>query len=201
MNANQHPPDHRSKPRRRGEQLRDAILQAALVELAEAGYARLSLDRVAARARVSKASLYRRWPGKAELVIDTMYTTLPSPEELPVTGSLRGDLLALFRRVAATLTGPLGHALRGLLSDTVRDRETAERLRALSRGRGSQAMLTLVERAERNGELASSVISLRRLEAGHAMLRHEFLINGTITDDFLTSLVDEVVVPLLKGTS
>jgi AcrR family transcriptional regulator len=61
--------DHRTRPRRRGHALDKAILQATLVEIDMSGYAALSMERVAERARASKASLYRRWPSKVELVL------------------------------------------------------------------------------------------------------------------------------------
>ncbi|WP_198165907.1 TetR/AcrR family transcriptional regulator [Agromyces laixinhei] len=190
-------PDHRSGPRRRGDALRAAIVEAVMDELAESGYDRLTLDGVAARARVSKASLYRRWPGKPELVVDAVYTTLPIPAELRDTGTLRGDLLALFDLVARTLTGPSGHALKGLISETLRDADIAERFRARSQGRGIQAMRSIVDRAVARGELERAALPERRLETGHNLLRHEFLLNGAVTPEFVTSLVDDVVVPLL----
>lgn len=189
--------DHRSGPRRRGDAVRTAIVEAVMAELAETGYDRLTLDRVAARARVSKASLYRRWPGKPELVIDAVYTTLPIPAELPDTGTLRGDLLALFDLVARTLAGPSGHALKGLISETLRDPDVAERFHARSRGRGNRAMRSLVDRAVDRGELSAVALPERRLETGHNLLRHEFLLNGEVAPEFVVSLVDDVVLPLL----
>ncbi|GAA1798463.1 TetR/AcrR family transcriptional regulator [Agromyces neolithicus] len=191
-------PDHRSGPRRRGDELRGAIFDAVLAELAETGYAGLSIDAVAARARVSKASLYRRWPGKPELVIDAVYTTLPVPSESDDTGSLRGDLFAAFSRVADSLQGPSGQALKGLISETLRDPDVAERFRARGRGRGLETMRTLVARAVARGELGSAAVSERRLEVGHNLMRHEFLLNRDITPEFLASLIDDVVLPLLR---
>lgn len=194
------PLDHRAGPRRRGDALRTAIVDAVMTELAETGYDRLTVDGVAARARVSKASLYRRWPGKPELVIDAVYTTLPIPAELADTGSLRGDLLALFELVGRTLAGPSGQALKGLISETLRDPDVAERFHARSRGRGIQAMRTIVDRAVDRGELDSAELPERRLEAGHNLLRHEFLMGGEVTPEFVASLVDDVVLPLLTCT-
>ena len=64
--------DHRKGPRRRGEALFQAIYDATLAELVASGYAGMAMERVAARARTSKASLYRRWPSRAELVADAI---------------------------------------------------------------------------------------------------------------------------------
>jgi hypothetical protein len=74
------------------------------------------MERIAERARASKASLYRRWPTRIELVMDAVYHTHPDPISTPDTGSLRGDLLAALRQAASLLTGPTGEALRGLLT-------------------------------------------------------------------------------------
>jgi AcrR family transcriptional regulator len=78
---------------------RDAvILEAALDVLAETGYTGMTVDMVAARAKAGKATLYRRWSTKAELVLEAL-ARLPRPpiEEIPDTGSLRGDFAAADR--------------------------------------------------------------------------------------------------------
>jgi AcrR family transcriptional regulator len=111
--------DHRKLPRRRGEVLNAAIYQATLDELAESGYAGLTMERVAERAKASKASLYRRWPTRIELVTEAVRNTLPTPESVPDTGGLRGDLIAALSLAAHVLSGPAGEALRGLLGEAL----------------------------------------------------------------------------------
>ncbi|WP_327086390.1 TetR/AcrR family transcriptional regulator [Nonomuraea sp. NBC_01738] len=105
--------DHRKQPRRRGDALNAAIFQAVLAELAEVGYARLTMEGVAERARTGKASLYRRWPTRIELVMAAVYHALPDPAATPDTGSLRDDLLEVLRRTAAALDGPPGRRCAG----------------------------------------------------------------------------------------
>ena len=97
--------DHRKLPRRRGDALYEAILNATLAELAEVGYARLTMERVAEQAKASKASLYRRWPSRMELAVEAVYRALPDPTSPPDTGSLRGDVLATLRANAELLAG------------------------------------------------------------------------------------------------
>ncbi len=82
-----------ARPRLEGERARE-VFDVALELLAEVGYDRLTLDTVATRARASKATLYRRWSSKAELVAEAM-SGLHGEVVLPDTGSLRGDLLEL----------------------------------------------------------------------------------------------------------
>ena len=107
------PADHRRAPRRRGEILERAIYDATLAELREVGYLNLSMERVAQRARTGNASLYRRWASRAELVIDAVSSVVPERDELPDTGSVRGDLLALLRQTCARqAAGRGGHAGR-----------------------------------------------------------------------------------------
>ena len=70
-----------AETRRRGDALLGAIHAAVLDELADNGYAGLSIERVADRARTGKASIYRRWPTRMELVLDALDHTLPDPEQ------------------------------------------------------------------------------------------------------------------------
>ena len=190
--------DHRKRSRRRGAALEDAILEAVLAGLTETGYARLSVEAVAERAGASKASLYRRWPSKVELVMDAMYHLFPDAGSPPDTGSLRGDLLAVLRAVAERLAGPAGQALGGVLSDALGDPEKARRVRSYARGSGQAGMREVVRRAVDRGEVDAAAVTERRLESGHAMLRHQFITQGVpIPDHVIVEIVDEVMIPLL----
>src|SRR5579862_7784729 len=81
--------------RRRGEQLESALLDAAWAELVSAGFAGLTMESVAARAKTGVAVLYRRWSNKDDLVIAALeHYGRTHRIEIPDTGSLRGDLLA-----------------------------------------------------------------------------------------------------------
>jgi AcrR family transcriptional regulator len=80
----------RGRPR---DPLVDVAIRSATLELlAEAGYARLTMDQVAARARASKSSLYLRWPNKVALVADALQHRARAVPEIPDTGSLPGDM-------------------------------------------------------------------------------------------------------------
>src|SRR4051812_13133773 len=74
-----------------------AIRAAAMALLGEAGYAQLTMERVASRAGVSKASLYLRWPNKQALAIDALQHRARPVPEVPDTGSLPGDMRAFLR--------------------------------------------------------------------------------------------------------
>ncbi|MEV0628431.1 TetR/AcrR family transcriptional regulator [Nonomuraea wenchangensis] len=193
--------DHRKLPRRRGDALNAAIYRATLDELAESGYAGLTMERVAERAKASKASLYRRWPSRLELVAEAVRTVLPTPESVPDTGELRGDLVAMLGQAARALSGPAGEALRGLLGEALSSGSQLGAMRRTSHGMGRKAMEEVVRRAVERGEVDPGAVTPRRLDAGHALLRHHFLFNGTpIPDELVVQIVDEVLVPVLtKG--
>ena len=192
--------DHRTRPRRRGEILNAAIYQAVFDELAEVGYARLTMERVAERAGASKASLYRRWPSRMELAIEAVQYLAPDPTSAPDTGSLRGDLLAWMRQTGDLLTGPAGEALRGMLGDALSDPSRTLELRRRSRGTGHRTMQEITGRAVERGEIEAVAVTDRRLDVAESMLRHQFLVaGGPIPDDVIVEIVDEVLVPLFCG--
>jgi AcrR family transcriptional regulator len=185
--------------RRNGRALVEAILEATIAELDEVGYAELSMERVAERAQASKASLYRRWPGKVALVVDAAYHVLPDPAELVDTGTLRGDLLAVLRYVGNQVAGPAGRAIRGVLGDVLRDAARAEEFRARTRGNSAAMVETVLRRAHARGELDADAVTQRQREAGPALLRLHFLTHDApVPDDVVVEIVDEVVLPLFR---
>lgn len=192
--------DHRRGPRRRGDALVHAILTATLEELRERGYAALTMDAVAQRAGASKASLYRRWDSRAALVMDAVYRLAPLPDEVPETGTLRGDLLAALRQSAATLTGPAGAALRGMLAEALPELDRVRELRARSRGRNREQMAVVLRRAVERGEIAPESVLPTRLEVGAALLRNHFLFhNEPLDEDVLVGIVDDILLPLFRS--
>lgn len=190
--------DHRKLPRRRGDALNAAIFQATLEELADVGYAGLTMERVAERAKAGKASLYRRWPTRVALVMAAVYHWLPDFVSAPDTGDLRGDLLALLRRTAAALSGPAGEAMRGLLSEALRDEVFAQAFRENAQGASRKMMAEVARRAVERGEIDPAAVTPCRLDTGQALIRQYFLFHGPpIPDRLIVDVVDEVMVPLL----
>ena len=192
--------DHRKLPRRRGAALNSAIFKAVREEIAESGYAGLTMDSVAERARASKASLYRRWPGRAALVLEAAYDAMPGPASAPDTGSLRGDALAILRLVAQQLEGAAGQAMRGLLGEALRNPAVAAEIREYARGNVAKIMRAIIEQAASRGECDPSVATETRIEAGPALLRQRFIFSAApIDDEFLVHVADEVMLPLLMA--
>lgn len=177
-----------------------AIHEAVLAELAEGGYAALTMERVAERACAGKASLYRRWNSRAELVRDTVYHLMREVEGVPDTGTLRGDLVAMLTQTTCLLSGPLGAALRALLSEMLADRVETSELSTLSLGTGRRLTAELVDRAVARGEVDAAAVTDLRLDVGQALLRDRFLFRSTPVDpDTAARIVDEVMLPLFRA--
>lgn len=191
--------DHRKLPRRRGDALNAAIYQATLDELAEVGYAGLTMEGVAERAKASKASLYRRWPTRIELVMEAVYQSLPTPGCSPDLGNLRDDLVAMLSLTAQALSGPAGEAMRGLLGEALRGESPLGTLRRNSQGTARRLMEEVVRRAVERGEVDPGDVTPLRLDSGHALLRHHFLFEGPpIPERLVVEIVDQVLMPLLR---
>jgi AcrR family transcriptional regulator len=191
--------DHRTGPRKRGDELQHAIFVATLAELLEHGYSRLTMDRVAARARTSKASLYRRWPNKAGLALDALTDSFTTVDDLPDTGDLRDDLRALLRRMASAMTGPTGEVIRSILMDTTADPEIAREARGLLMGRRHRPYLAVLQRWADRGVVWPGALTERVTSVGPALLReHFFLHRAPIPDHVIDEIVDDVLLPLVS---
>jgi len=102
--------DRRSRPGGRTAETQRRIFDATLALLVEGGLAACTFQAVAARASVARATLYRRWPGRAALVADALAARLEGTVAAPDSGSLAGDLGGLLAQLAAFLQSPLGRA-------------------------------------------------------------------------------------------
>src|ERR687893_476350 len=96
---------------------RDSVIRAAILRLlAEVGYGALTMDAVAAEAGVGKATIYRRWRTKQDLVVDTISDLNRAEATTPDTGSLDGDLRQMMRQMVGVINGPAGAETLSLLS-------------------------------------------------------------------------------------
>lgn len=190
-----------TQTRRRGAALEEAILDAGWDQLVEAGYPGFTFEAIADRARTGKAVLYRRWPDKEALLLAvlTERAGVGQPVELPDTGSLREDVLALLRlanRRLADRIPALVSALLGAYFDDFRTTPAQLRLRLL--GDRGQAMAKIVQRAVDRGELPAGPPS-RVIELPFDLLRHEALMNlGGLSDETLVEIVDAIFLPLAR---
>ncbi|TDD85887.1 TetR/AcrR family transcriptional regulator [Actinomadura darangshiensis] len=186
--------------RRRGAALEEAILGAAAGELTEAGYAGLTMDRVARRAGTNKNAIYRRWPNRLELGI-AAYRQLTTTVQLPDTGSLRGDVLEQLRRANRHWSSPLGRILRDLMAAAGGASELLSQLPDQSTDSVAAAWLTILGRAVARGEAPPEALHPRVATVAMVLLRNEFVMRGapTAPDEVLIEIVDEVYLPLIRN--
>ncbi len=131
-----------------------AIIEATTGLLAERPLSEISLDDIATRARVSKASIYRRWPTKGTLAFDAFMVDFLDRQPLPDTGRLEDDLLATLRNWVGAVDGTAtGRTLKGLIAEVQRDPALADAWRERFIGPVRARHLLLTERAKGRGEL------------------------------------------------
>lgn len=188
-----------SAHRRRGAELDSAILDAGWEQLLDAGYAGFTIDAVAARSASARSVLYRRWPTRLALLeavirrrgeIDVI--------DVPDTGTLRGDVLAVLTDFNARRAGTMGlfAALLGAYYDEAGG--SPAKLRALFVPDGPSIMSQIAERAVARGELAT-LPPPRVLNLPADLLRHElFMTMAAVPQDTITEIVDDVFLPLVK---
>jgi len=182
-----------------GEEREEAILGATLELLAEVGYDRMRMDAVAVRAKASKATIYRRWPGKAELVVTAIERhTAAAMDDRTDPGNLRDDLLGRMRAMRDGLTGQDAGLLLGLLTAMHHDAELAAIVRARMIDDKRRAFDPAIDRAIDRGELPKGLDRAMLAEVSSAMLFSRAFVTGEPLDDaFLTDLVDRVLLPLV----
>ncbi|HUJ66162.1 MAG TPA: TetR/AcrR family transcriptional regulator [Acidimicrobiales bacterium] len=198
--GNQAASEHPARGRRRDDSREQAILDAAVELIVTAGYDAMSIEAVAAHAGVSKATIYRRWTGKAELVADAMRRmgdgAHADPED---TGSLRGDLLAMSRTLFTGLAGADGGLVCGLAVAVRADPELGRLLADHKRAYRQRVTSLIVSRAQDRGELPTGTEppELVEIAAGVSLLR---IMSGEPLDDpFADYLVDRVLIPSLRS--
>ena len=194
---------HPTRTRAGGRRLdtsRDAAIASAVVEvLGRAGYAGLTMDAVAMAAGVGKATIYRRWSSKADLLLGVMDVVGAPVLEVPDTGELRADLIAVLTDVVELFGGTSGRAIRSLLGAVIDDPVLQEGCRRLPLANWDAAWGSVVARAVERGEVPAGAGESVAAEVGPAVLALRWLVTGRPLDDaVVTELVDRVVLPLLR---
>lgn len=186
-----------ARPRVEGDRERE-ILDATLTVLADTGYDRLTMDAVATEAKASKATLYRRWSSKQELVVEAVCSHKQHPP-MPHTGTLRGDLLATYCGL-----GGLGDArsmgvLAAVVTAMARDQAFAEVYRRDFIGPKQRAMLAVLERAVARGEIRDDVdLELVAPALPGIVLHRVFLLGDEATPDLVARVIDQIILPAVS---
>lgn len=183
---------------RRLPERRTAVFDTVFALLAEVGYDRMTMDAVAARAHVSKATIYRTWPDKPELVAEALafhFADSPAPTD---TGSLRGDLLALMTRACQIGSGTDGEVVAGVITAAARNPVLARTMHEYMYEKKHAAHEEIVRRAAQRGEvdpgtdphllheITFSLVLARRLQRCEPL-----------DERFVEHVVDDVLLPVL----
>jgi AcrR family transcriptional regulator len=183
----------------RAEAREQAILDAALELVLEVGYDRLSMDALAERAHAGKATIYRHWSGKAEVVAEAIRQRHCDEEVVADTGSLRGDLLATITCIEQSVSSEDGALISGVLCAMRTDPVLANLMRTQTVESKRTNCMQLVDRAVARGELPPSAAGDVLYEVLPAMVITRLVINGEeLTEEFATHLVDDILIPLLQ---
>jgi len=186
----------------RGLSRETAICSAVMELLVDGSFDRLTVDAVAARAKASKATIYRRWSGRDELVLDVLRREFLGDGQAPVdTGSLRGDLLATLRRDVGD-PAVTSHKLAAIRSIATASCAAPGLVSAVLEEIGRvqlELFSELLRRARNRGEVAGDVSPAlcTELLRGQLCAQALFEPESALSDEYLEHLVDDIVLPVV----
>ncbi|MFD7024158.1 TetR/AcrR family transcriptional regulator [Promicromonospora sukumoe] len=191
-----------AKPRlgRKRDHTRDPeILDAALDVLSESGYDGMTIDMVATRAKAGKATVYRRWSSKAELVLEAVACMKQGEidlDDLPDTGTLRGDLVAMIRTPSIRDGERKLKVMAGIVSMIARSPELAAAAQEALVEPRARANRIFFRRAIERGEIPADVDVEKLCIIGPALVSYNVLMLGRPVDrELLLENIDKVILP------
>jgi AcrR family transcriptional regulator len=192
-----------SARRRVGVELDNALLDAAWQQLVDEGYAAFTMDAVAARARTSRAVLYRRWADKHELV-RAVVAHITRPDEMTIadTGTLRGDTIAMMKianRTRLELVTAMTVHLGGYYQET--GTSPTDLRKTLFPNRPHIPRM-LLDRAMARGEVHPALATDRIAAVPYALLQQEFFMTlKPVPNAVIEEIVDTIFLPLVVGSA
>jgi AcrR family transcriptional regulator len=184
------------RPRVEGER-ESEILDAALHLLGQVGYDRMTMDAIAAEAKASKATLYRRWQTKPSLVVDAILRTkeaLQTPD--PDTGSLREDLVQMACGHGGLTDDKSARTMAGVITAMHCDPDFADEFRTRVIGPKIEVTRTIFERARARGEITADFdLDLMSSALAGIILHRSFVLGLPADEKTVAQVVDEIIVP------
>jgi AcrR family transcriptional regulator len=175
------------------------ILDAALDVLSEVGYEGMTIDMVATRAKAGKATVYRRWDSKAELVIDAvacMKQADLSVDKLPDTGTLRGDLVAMIKPRTIDESERKLRVMAGLMSLIASSPELAETAHAAIVEPRLAVNRLFLQRAIDRGEIPADTDVELVASISQSMVSYRVLmLRKAMKPEYMLSVIDDVILP------
>jgi AcrR family transcriptional regulator len=191
--------------RRRGATLEDAIQVAVFAELAEVGYAAFTVESVAARAQTGKASIYRRWPTKQDLVLDAFFARFGAPDEMAElvadpTVSTR-DVLLAFGRQICEVSRAAAEVVRAVACEVTRDAALADAVESRVYCPKREALVQVLLRGVARGDVRPAAACELFAELLPAVLMHRMvLLNRPVAEADVVEVVDRIVMPLVAAS-
>jgi AcrR family transcriptional regulator len=192
-----------ARQRKRGAELEDAIHDAVFAELAAVGYAGFTVEAVAARAKTGKASIYRRWGTKQDLVVDAFLARFGGPgdilEELrSEPGATTRELLVRLATRICEASDAAGEVMRAVACEATRDPELAAAVDQKVHGPKRAAFVELLRRGVERGEVRPDAACSLYADILPAMLTYRMVLNNQpVTEQDAVTIVDHVVLPLI----
>jgi len=182
--------------RPRSEAARRAILRAATDLLARDGFADVTVEAIAAEAGVSKATLYRWWPGKAAVLVDAFLAATGPCAPFPDTGCLEEDLRGQMRALAQALGGCVGTVLRGVLAEAQSDPEAADAFRTRYLAPRRAETRRALERARARGQICPQADLETAADALYGPLYYRLTVSHAPLD---AAFVDSLLTLVFQG--
>lgn len=191
--------------RKRGAALEDAILDATFAELSEVGYTALTVEAVAARAHTGKASIYRRWPTKAQLVLDAMLERVPTPKDcgldvvLPDSVTTADALRTVASAISGILQSPAGDAMRSIKCEALADPELARLIDDQFQAPRRAALVQLLERGVQRGEVRPEAATELVADVLPAVLTHRVILQREqVGERDIHDIIEQILIPLVS---
>lgn len=187
------------KPGRpRCQEAHKKILDAALVEVGEHGYETLSMEAIAHRAQVSKATVYRRWGSKADLMLDAMQHAGCGAFCTQGTGTLRGDLEKQMSALVRFLNGPEARTVRAVIAAVQSDEDLAERFREGWTEKRKLVFEGVFKEAVERGELAKDTDFELLIDLVWGPIYYRFVSSFELIEGCLVNRVLDKILPVFE---
>jgi AcrR family transcriptional regulator len=191
----------RQRPRVEGGR-EEEILEATVAVVAELGYDRLTMDAVATAAKASKATLYRRWSTKADLVVDAISRAkgCPMPENVD-TGSLRGDLIAMSCGNGGFTDELPMSVIAGLVTALHRDADLQKAFRERFLAPRQDITAGVYHRAVARGEIGPGVdIEMLSMTLPAVIVHQAYILGEQPTEELILRVIDNIILPAARGS-
>jgi AcrR family transcriptional regulator len=192
------PKESATPGRKRSETTRRAILDAAFGLLEEEGFDRLSIEGVAARARVGKATIYRWWSSKGMLAVEAFLDAVAPVIAFPDTGSARADILHQMHALAELYRGPTGRFVREMIALSLSDAAMRAAFIDGFLAPRRAAAFAVFRLGQERGELRADLDPAVAIDGVYGAIYYRLLVSdGVIDDGFVNELARSVLAGIL----